>query len=153
MSGEDRVIVHVARRFDLSPRRLFERWTDPRSVRAWLRTPPLDAEVLDLELRAREGRRFSFVVRRGEWTGSYSGEYVDVVAGQRLVFTWVDPDVSKETTLVTVGFHAIPSAWTATDLRIQHARVVPRESARVEARWTAALDALAAFVGGNPASF
>jgi uncharacterized protein YndB with AHSA1/START domain len=150
MSGEERVSVQVARRFDVSPRRIFDVWTDPRNVRGWLATPPLSAEVIELELKARQGRRFSLIVRRQGRDGTYAGEWIDVVAGQRLVFTWVDADVSKETTLVTVGFHPIPSAWAATELRIEHTRVLPHESSRAQARWTAALDALAAFVGRSP---
>lgn len=152
MSDEQRIVVHLARRFDVSPRRLFDVWTDPRKVRAWLTTPPIAIEIVDLVLRARTGRGYMLEIRSGDRTAAYAGEYVEVVAGQRLAFTWVDPAVSKETTLVTVSFQSIPSAWAATDLRIEHARVQPAEAPRTEARWGAALDALTLFLSRGPSA-
>ncbi len=96
-----------------------------------------------VEVNARVGRGFKIVVRRDPDEVTYAGEYVDLERPRRLVFTWVIPGGSKETTLVTV---ALQSVWSGVELTLKHERVLPEDAARVEQSWGEALDALAAIV-------
>ena len=146
MSRESRATVLVQRRFDAPPGRVFDAWVDPMKVQKWIAAPSLDDVEVRVDLKARVGRPFRIIVRREGEEISHSGEYLELVRARRLVFTWVVPVVSKETTLVTIDLSPVPSLWGGTDLALRHERVLPTETGRTEARWQSILDAIATIV-------
>ena len=141
---ESRATVLVRRRFDASPKRVFDAWVDPAKVQKWIGAQALGDEAVRVDLRARVGQSFLLIVRRAGEEIAHSGEYIEVVPARRLVFTWVVPAVSKETTLVSIDLAPIPSVWGGTDLVLKHERVLPADAVQTEARWGGVLDAIAA---------
>jgi uncharacterized protein YndB with AHSA1/START domain len=136
---EERAIVRLIRRFSASPSRVFQAWIDPAKAQRWMAAPPGD-EVVRADINPRVGRGFALVVRREGEEVSHSGEYLELVKPRRLVFTWVVPAVSKETTLVSIDLQPV---WSGTELTLKHERVLPADSSRTEARWSGVLDAIA----------
>jgi uncharacterized protein YndB with AHSA1/START domain len=146
MTSESRATVRVQRRFDASPRNVFDAWVDPSKVRRWLAAPNVGDEAVRVDLKAKVGHAFHLVVRRGGEEVSHTGEYIEVVPARRLVFTWVIPAVSKETTLVSVDLTPSPGISGGTHLLLKHERVLPAESVGTEARWSGILEAIASIV-------
>ena len=142
---EERATVSLVRRFDASPSRLFQAWVDPRKARAWMPLLVPGAEIVRTDINARAGRPFKIVVLQSGREVSHAGEYVEVARARRIVFTWVVPGVSKETTLVSIDFHP---AWNGTELTLKHERVLPSDAARAEETWGRILDAIAALLRG-----
>jgi uncharacterized protein YndB with AHSA1/START domain len=146
MTTEARATVHVQRRYDASPRSVFDAWVDPAKVRKWIAAPNVGDEAVKIDLKAKVGHPFRLVVRRGSEEVSHTGEYLEVVPSRRLVFTWVVPVVSKETTLVSVDLSPSPGIRGGTHLALKHERVLPTDTSRTEARWCGILEAIAAIV-------
>ena len=144
MTIEERATVNLTRSFGAPPDRVFQTWVDPKKAQRWIARPHLGEEVVRADIKARVGRTFSLVVRRDGDEIRHSGEYIEVVRPRRLVFTWVVPNVSKETTLVSID---LSPAWGgATDLALKHERILPAERSRTEARWAGILDVIATMV-------
>jgi hypothetical protein len=61
------------------------------------------------------------------------------VKPRRLVFTWIVPAVSKETTLPSIELRPV---WSGTNLTVKHECVLPTDRGRTEARWSGILDAI-----------
>jgi uncharacterized protein YndB with AHSA1/START domain len=146
MTNESRATVQVQRRFDVPPWAVFDALVDPAKVRTWIAAPNLTDESVRIDLKARVGRAFCFIVGRGAAEVTHSGEYLEVDRPERLVFTWVVSSVSKETTLVRIDLKPVASAWGGTDLVLSHERVLPSDLARTEARWSDILEAIATIV-------
>lgn len=82
----------ITRTFDAPRDVVWRMWTDPDEAPYWLhphevRTP---RETVVLDVRPGGAYRYTMIAPDGsEWpTG---GQYLDVVEGERLVFTWADP--------------------------------------------------------------
>jgi uncharacterized protein YndB with AHSA1/START domain len=139
-STEERATVRLTRRFGAAPTSVFRAWTEPRKAQIWIAPPASGDETVSVDINARVGRPFALVVRRGGEEVRHAGEYLEVVKPRRLVFTWVVPAVSKETTLVSIDLQPV---WSGTNLTLTHERVLPVDRGRTEARWSGILDAIA----------
>jgi len=145
----DRTTIRLQRRYQAPARRVFEAWTDPAKVRIWLAASEPTGDVLRIELKVKVGAPFLFVVRSRERNHSYAGEYLEVDRPRRLVFTWVAAAVSKETTRVSVEMSPAVTVAGGTDVWLTHERVVPAETAHVEAKWSSILDAIGVLLQRN----
>lgn len=144
MSGSAAPFVFVEQRLDSPAARVFAAFTDPQLVARWW-SPASEIRNEVLELDARVGGRYRFAYHLADGTVSVvTGEYREVVAPQRLVFTWTwePPDRHAGTeTLVTVDFVA---DGPGTLVRVLHERF-PDEPTRLrhDAGWAATLHGLA----------
>ena len=136
-------VARVVRRFDVPPERVFDAWLDPKKISQWMFGPRLrEEEILHIELDARTGGSFSFLVRRGGEEIDHVGDYLEIDRPRRLVFTWsIAPDrdprsrVTVEIAPAAGGClltleHELPPEW-ASYLR------------RTEEGWTRMVDELA----------
>ena len=57
--------LRMTRRFDASPQRLFEAWTDPKMAAAWLFTAPTSAKPIMRSSMVRAGGKWEITDRRG----------------------------------------------------------------------------------------
>jgi uncharacterized protein YndB with AHSA1/START domain len=134
----------ITRRLPASPERCFRAWTDPEGLKRWF--GPDNIEVVLAETDPRVGGRYRVVMRsQGGEEHDVSGEFREVVANRRLVFTWAWRSTPERQSLVTVEF--VPEG-AATALTLIHEQFVD-EAARDRHRsgWTNSLGKLAAFVG------
>jgi uncharacterized protein YndB with AHSA1/START domain len=67
----------MTRRFDASPERLFNAWTDPDRCSAWLFTTP-ESERHSAEIDLRVGGAWRIVDRRGGVDYTAIGEYFEI---------------------------------------------------------------------------
>jgi uncharacterized protein YndB with AHSA1/START domain len=99
-------VINITEVFDTTPERLFEAWTNEEDFAAWY--GPEDFEVIQCKLDVRVGGhwRAGIVNKAGDeyWM---EGEYVEIMKGEKLVFTFNDGSVHKKPemeTLVTIHF-------------------------------------------------
>ena len=134
----------ITRKLPAPPDRCFRAWTDPEGLKRWF--GPDKVEVLLAETDPRVGGRYRVVMRApGGEEHDVSGEFREVVANRKLVFTWSWRGTPERQSLVTIEF--MPEGAT-TALTLTHEQFAD-EAARDRHRhgWTGSLDKLAAFVG------
>jgi uncharacterized protein YndB with AHSA1/START domain len=144
---EDATAIRIVRRFAAPIEAVFGAWTSTELLRRWY--PPgadWDTPVAEVDLRV--GGRLRLVMRSpdGEAFGG-GGEYREITAPTRLVFTWTwdRPDVGAGVQLVEVDFTRHPDGTTTVVMTNRGlADEQSRESHR--AGWEGSFDSLARLV-------
>ena len=147
MSSTAPVIVRVTRRYSASAERVFDAWLDPAMIGKFMFGSHLrDETVVHLNVEARKGGAFSFLVRRQQMTIDHVGTYLELVRPTRLAFSWSAVEVggtpAGADSRVTIDIvphgggceltltHEIPPAWADY-------------AERTKAGWTTMTNALA----------
>ena len=115
--------------------RVFRAWTDPEELVRWLSPSPDGSAEVDL----RVGGKFRIVMSGGGREIEHTGEYREVEAPHRLVFTWVSEFTDGES-VVTVELH--PTADGQTRLVLSHERLPVEHAESHEQGWGTFIDAL-----------
>ena len=133
------------RRFIAAPRaRVFAAFTNPDDYAQWIGPGP--CKCVRLKLDAHTGGKFE--VRMKTFDGSevdLRGEYLEVRAPERLVFTWqwIGEDWDKTVSQVTVDFFELDGG---TDVQLTHERLPSATSRDHHAQgWSGSFDKLVAF--------
>ena len=129
--------------------RVFAAWTDARQASRWW--APHDFTPLSCEMDVRPGGTWRRRMRGpGGAVFTKHGVYREVVAPERLAFTYITEDAAgivDPETLVTVTFADLGGR---TRLTLRHA-AFETDSARIDHQggWSGALERFAAFVAAN----
>jgi uncharacterized protein YndB with AHSA1/START domain len=108
----------LVRRLKAAPAKVYAAWTDPERMARWW--GPDSGPVLTAEADARPGGRFRVVFRTEDGEQhDCRGEYREVVAGERLVFTWGWVSTPERESLVTVLLRPVGEG---TELTLIHER-------------------------------
>jgi uncharacterized protein YndB with AHSA1/START domain len=94
----------VTRTFDAPPRLVYEAWTRPELLRRWWVPQSLGLTMLSCEADVRTGGKYSFVFRHGDGEMEFHGRYLEVVPGERLV--WTNEESGDQGSVTTVTFEA-----------------------------------------------
>ena len=133
----------IKRRFNAPPEKVFQAWTDPEKVKRWM--GPGEVNVLATEGNARTGGRFRWLMQapNGE-QHDVSGVYREVIANEKLVFTWAWKSTPERESLVTLTFKPDGSG---TLFRLTHEQFFD-ETARDSHNkgWTSAMDKLGEYL-------
>jgi uncharacterized protein YndB with AHSA1/START domain len=86
----------VERVLPAGPDEVFDAWTTPSRMAAWM--SPVGAAEAEVDLRVGGSFRVVMVEARLE----HSGEYLEIDPPRRLVFTWISPFTGAEPSVVTV---------------------------------------------------
>lgn len=144
-SAQVPVSVHVTRRFNASPERVFDAWLDPARAAQFLFATPT-GEMVRVEIDARVGGTFRIVERRGSEEAGHYGEFLEIDRPRRLVFTFATEQDSRNADVVVVEI--VPTG-TGCELSLTH-HMKPEWAAyasRTEDGWTGILAVLAATLG------
>jgi uncharacterized protein YndB with AHSA1/START domain len=139
MSASPKVDVRVTRRFDATPDHLFDAWLDPDRARHFLFATPT-GEMVRAEIDPRVGGAFTFVDRRDGDDVVHTGEYLEIDPPFRLVFAFMVPQYSPETTRVAIE---ILRHGTGSELTLTHEGVDGEMAERTKGGWGKVLGALA----------
>jgi hypothetical protein len=136
--------LQVKRFIKSSPERVFAAWTTPEQIKHWF--GPSTCRVTDAQIDLRVGGKYRFRVFSEEMGEVVScGEYREVSAPSKLVFTWKwddDEDWANVTSIVTVEMIAKDGG---TEVLITHEGFPTDEHAsRHQHGWNGSLDKLAA---------
>jgi len=146
MNTEPNVKVHVTRHFSAAPERVFDAWLDPVMIGRWMFGPALrEEEVLRIDVDARVGGSFSFLVRRRGEEIDHVGKYREIDRPRRLVFTWGIAGESDDESLVIIE---IVPRETGSELSLTHEMDAKWAdyASRTEAGWSKMLDMLEATI-------
>jgi uncharacterized protein YndB with AHSA1/START domain len=129
----------LRRRLNASTAKVYAAWTEPSQLMQWMH--PFDTACIHAEADVRVGGRFRVIMRSPDGEDhDVSGEYLEVVPGARLVFTWAWRSTPERESLVTVMLRA---DGNATELTLKHERFFD-EAARDahHGGWSGSLDHL-----------
>lgn len=118
---------------------VYSAWTDPNKMMRWF--CPANSEVLYAESNAKVGGRYRVIMRTPDGEKhTTSGEYLEVIPNEKLVFTWgweSEPGIHSQVT-VTLREHE-----GQTHLRLFHEQLPtePSRDGHLEG-WTGALENL-----------
>ena len=133
----------LKRRLNAPPAKVYAAWTDPKKIGRWM--GPEGIETLSAEADVRVGGRYRFIMRSPDGEKhDVSGVYREVVANEKLVFTWAWRSTPERESLVTV---ALKPDGDGTLLTLTHEQFFD-EAARDRHRtgWSGALDKLEKYV-------
>ena len=133
------VLVTVSRVIEAPAMRLYDAWLIPQNASKWLFATPT-GEMVRAETVPRVGGRFTFTDRRDGEDVVHTGEYLELVPGKRLMFTFKVPKYSKEETIVRVE---ITPQGGGCRVVLNHQGVPPEQAEASREGWTRMLEALA----------
>jgi uncharacterized protein YndB with AHSA1/START domain len=91
----------IKRRLKAPPAKVFAAWSDPEKVKRWM--GPGDGKALSVECDLRAGGRYRWVMQSADGeVHDVSGVYREVIADEKLVFTWAWKTTPERESLVTV---------------------------------------------------
>jgi uncharacterized protein YndB with AHSA1/START domain len=110
--GREEAVLELRRRFAAPRERVFQAWTEPELLRRWWAAQP-GWQGADAEVDLRPGGRYRLAMHDPESGATHAvvGEYLEVRAPERLVYTWTwegePPEMrGSERTVVHVAFVA-----------------------------------------------
>lgn len=159
-SGSQAGVV-IERSFDAPVELIWQMWTDPEHFKAWYGPDGATIPVANLDVRVGGTRlvRMDVTSPNGPMRMWFTGQYLEVVENQRLVFT---ESISDENgNVLSPSEMGMPEGHpTTTEVRVQLEDVAGRtkmvlthvgipEGSPGAAGWTMALDKLAAYLGSH----
>jgi uncharacterized protein YndB with AHSA1/START domain len=139
-SVRERTLVMV-RRYQASPKQLFEAWTNERELAQWI--GPKNMTVPMAKSEPREGGRYRITMRSAEGKDFIvSGQFCEMRAGERIVMTWAWEEEGGHGPVTCVTIELKPSG-KSTEMRFHHALFADKEG-RASHRhgWEESLDKL-----------
>ena len=97
----DRELV-VTRTFDAPPRIVFKVWSDPDLFREWWVPKGAPMKLVGCDMDVRTGGKYRLEFEAGGQTMAFYGKYLDVVPGERIVWTNDEGDEEGAVTTVTL---------------------------------------------------
>jgi uncharacterized protein YndB with AHSA1/START domain len=133
----------LKRRLKAPPAKVFAAWTDPEKMKRWM--GPGEITAMRAESDTRVGGRYRIVMQapNGE-EYDVGGVYREVVAGEKLVFTWAWKSAPERESLVTL---LLKPDGDGTLLTLTHEQFSDEDSRNGhEQGWNSSLDKLEKFV-------
>lgn len=132
--------LELTRRYSAPPAKVFEAWTSPEVLKRWWKAGP-DFECPVAEVDLREGGRYRLAMQtpQGE-THAVVGEYREIEAPRRLVYTWGWENAPADETVVEVEFRPVGDG-TEVVLR-HHGFTDEQERGKHEHGWNGVLESL-----------
>jgi uncharacterized protein YndB with AHSA1/START domain len=133
----------LKRRLKAPPAKVFAAWTDPEKMKRWM--GPGEITAMRAESDTRVGGRYRIVMQapNGE-EYDVGGVYREVVAGEKLVFTWAWKSAPERESLVTL---LLKPDGDGTLLTLSHEQFSDEDTRNGhEQGWNSSLDKLEKFV-------
>jgi uncharacterized protein YndB with AHSA1/START domain len=135
--------LFLDRMIHTSREKVFEAWTNAKSVSQWMR--PKGVTAVDVELDVRVGGKLRILTRGVDGDCEITGEYRVIEPASKLAFTWTSRDTDLEPTLVTVELNE-DELEPGCQLTLTHEGFASPEAVHKHgAAWSVMLDKLAVF--------
>jgi len=141
----DRVLV-MTRRFEASPERVYDAWTDPRFAALWLFTGPT-SQKHTCEMDARPGGRWTITDTRDGVLYTAIGEFLEADRPNKVSLTFGMPQFSPEYDLITVTFEPDGDGCI---MRFRQEGIAQMAKGPSESGWTPMFEGLAQAIGVGP---
>jgi uncharacterized protein YndB with AHSA1/START domain len=138
--------LRITREFDAPRDEVWREWTEPERFADWfgLRSTPVPPESVAMDVRPGGAWRLIMAANEQHPEIRWAGEYREVVAPERLVFTITDQPDGDEYELITVELADLGDGRTRMHLQQTGGHLTPEEYERASQGWGAFLDDLAA---------
>lgn len=127
----------IRRRLSAPITEVFAWWTQADKLQQWM--SPVGTTEAEVDLRV--GGAFRIVMKSGDLAIHHTGEFIEIEAPKRLVFTWVSPYTGPDPSLVTLELE--PDGASATQLRLVHSHLPNAVAPSHRDGWGTMLDRLA----------
>lgn len=148
MSGEtiEKTSLEIVRFINVRANRIYEAWTDPAQLKEWWGPEGVRTRNLTAEVQVGGKYRWDLTSPDGEEMSAI-GEYLELIPGKKIVFTWKwedDEAWDNRTSVVTIELFERDGG---TELRFRHEQLPSEESRdRHNEGWNSLLDGLEQFV-------
>lgn len=137
--------VNINKKIHAPIEKVFDAWLNPEMLSIFMKGMP-DKTDTDVELEAREGGHFTFVMHVGDDKIAHTGKYVEIKRPERLVFTWASRYSVVDNSTVTLTFSRIDDK--TTNISLSHIRFIDEEArSGHEEGWGNILDKLNEIMG------
>jgi uncharacterized protein YndB with AHSA1/START domain len=137
--------LQIKRFINAPPARVYAAWTDPAQLKQWWGPEGVRTRNFAADTQAGGKYRWDLINQGGEEMSVF-GEYLELVPGKKIVFTWKwdDDDVwENRNSIVTVE---LSDREDATELLLKHEQLPSEESRdRHNDGWNSVLDRLEKF--------
>jgi uncharacterized protein YndB with AHSA1/START domain len=137
--------LQIKRFINAPPARVYAAWTDPAQLKQWWGPEGVRTRNFAADTQAGGKYRWDLINQGGEEMSVF-GEYLELVPGKKIVFTWKwdDDDVwENRNSIVTVE---LSDREGATELLLKHEQLPSEESRdRHNDGWNSVLDRLEKF--------
>jgi len=132
--------VNITKKIHAPIEKVFDAWLNPKMVSKFMRGLPEMAET-DVEIDAREGGRFTFIMHLGDEKIPHTGKYLEISRPDKLVFTWESQYSVVDNSTVTLNFTKIDDS--TTNISLSHVKFIDEEArSGHEEGWGNVLDKL-----------
>jgi uncharacterized protein YndB with AHSA1/START domain len=105
--------------------KVFDAWLNPKMLSKFMKGMP-DKTDTDVEIDAREGGRFKFVMHVGDEKIPHTGKYVEISRPDKLVFTWKSQYSVVDNSTVTLNFTKMDD--NKTNVMLTHVKFIDEEA-------------------------
>ena len=131
--------VNITKTIQAPIEQVFDAWLDPALLAKFILPMPGMPEP-EVENSAQTGGRFKIIMQVGDEKIPHTGEYLELIRPDKLVFTWESP-CSVEDSQVTLNFKALGD--NNTQIELTHIRFIDEETRQDhQGGWSNILDAL-----------
>jgi uncharacterized protein YndB with AHSA1/START domain len=143
---EEDTALRLTRRYPVAPEKVWRAWIEPQALSAWFGSGE-PGSVLLADLDVRPGGKYRIRFRMGGEEHEVGGTYEEVVAPERLAFTWAWHSTPERMSRVVVTLKPVPGG---TELQMLHHRFVDAAArSNHERGWTVALSNLERWLSGG----
>jgi uncharacterized protein YndB with AHSA1/START domain len=143
----EKTSLEIKRFINAPPARVYEAWTDPEQLKEWWGPEEVKTRHFTVDARVGGKYRWDLINQEGEEMSVF-GEYRELVAGKKIVFTWKwddDENWKMRNSVVTIE---LTDRDGGTEVKLRHEQLPSEESRdRHNAGWNSVLDRLQQFVG------
>lgn len=143
--------LKTSREFNVDREELYRAWTSEEALRAWWH--PMGNRLSSLEQDIREGGRvrYRFETAEGKEAFTISGDYIEVVPGEKLVYSWdwhlPVPTVHDTSFILNVSFEG---SGPGSRISIRQEQFSSDEAIQPHRHgWEEALDSLGSYLEGR----
>ena len=120
--------------------KVFDAWLNPEMLSKFMKGIP-DKTDTDVEIDAREGGHFTFIMHAGDEKIPHTGKYLEIHRPDKLVFTWASQYSVVDNSTVTLKFAKIDD--NKTNISLSHVKFINEEArSGHEEGWNNVLNAL-----------
>ena len=139
--------LEIKRFINAPPARVYAAWTDPEQLKQWWGPEGVRTRNFTADARIGGKYRWDLYNQEGEEMTVF-GEYRELIAGKKIVFTWKwddDEDWETQNSIVTVE---LSDRDGGTEVKLTHVKL-PSEASRDRHNegWNSVLDRLEKFFG------
>jgi uncharacterized protein YndB with AHSA1/START domain len=139
--------ISITRIFDAPRERVWREWTEPEPFADWFGGPECEVPLSSVAMDVRPGGGWRLTMLIGSREVDWTGEYLEVVEPERLVFSITDQTPADEHDIVTVVLTDLGDGRTEM-LFEQRGRMPPEQYERAKRGWSGFFDRMAERLAG-----